>query len=99
MYAANIKDDLQTTSLKCHVSWDTHIVFFFYIIKQDIRIYVPYSRPNSCTEWAEFLCGHSGVFGGCFRLKNRFFSKKIFSKLFFNIFFPRATPGPLASSK
>ena len=52
MYAANIKDDLQTTSLKCHVSWDTHIVFFFYIIKQDIRIYVPYSRPNGWTDWA-----------------------------------------------
>ena len=30
-----------------------------YIIKQDIRISVPYSRPNSWTEWAEHFCGHS----------------------------------------
>ena len=32
-----------------------------YIIKQDIRIYVPYSRPNGSTEWAEIFCGHSWV--------------------------------------
>ena len=32
---------------------------FFYIIKQDIRIYVPYSRPNDWTVWTEMFCGHS----------------------------------------
>ena len=35
-----------------------------YIIKQDIRIYVPYSRPNGWTDWAENCCGNSGVAGG-----------------------------------
>ena len=35
-----------------------------YIIKQDIRIYVTYSRPNGWTVWAEFFCGHSWVTGG-----------------------------------
>ena len=35
-----------------------------YIIKQDIRIYVPYSRPNCWTDWAEIFRGHSGVAGG-----------------------------------
>ena len=34
--------------------------FIFYIIKQDIRLYVPYSRPNGWTDWAEIFCGHSG---------------------------------------
>ena len=35
-----------------------------YIIKQDIRIYVAYSRLNGWTDWAEFFCGHSwGVIG------------------------------------
>ena len=27
-----------------------------YTIKQDIRIYVPYSRPNGWTDWAEIFC-------------------------------------------
>ena len=27
-----------------------------YIIKQDIRIYVPYSRPNGWTDCAEIFC-------------------------------------------
>ena len=35
-----------------------------FIIKQDIRIYVPYSRPNGWTDWAEILWGHSGMAGG-----------------------------------
>ena len=30
-------------------------------IKQDIRINVPYSRPNGWTELAEIFCGHSWV--------------------------------------
>ena len=28
-----------------------------YVIKQDIGIYVVYSRPNGWTEWAEIFCG------------------------------------------
>ena len=44
-----------------------------YIIKQDIHIYVAYSRPNCWTDWAEIFCGHSWVARGCYRLKNRFF--------------------------
>ena len=40
-----------------------------YIIKQDIRIYVPYSRPNGWTDWAEIFCRHSRVAGGDHRLK------------------------------
>jgi len=39
-----------------------------YTIKQDIHIYVAYSQPKCLTEWAEFLCGHSWVAGGCNRL-------------------------------
>ena len=31
-----------------------------YIIKQDIRIYVVYSRPNGWIDWAENFCGHTG---------------------------------------
>ena len=43
-------------------------IVIFYIIKQDIRIYVPYSWPNGWTDWAEIFCGHSWVAGGCYRL-------------------------------
>jgi len=28
---------------------------FIFIIKQDIRIYVSYSRPNGWTEWADIF--------------------------------------------
>ena len=49
---------------------------FYYIIKQDIHIYVPYSRPNDWTVWTELFCGHSWVAWGCHRLKkNHFFNK------------------------
>jgi len=37
---------------------------FYYIIKQDIHIYVPYSRPNDWTVWTELFCGHSWVAWG-----------------------------------
>ena len=37
------------------------IIFYIYIIKQDIHIHVPYSRPNSWTDLAEIFCGHSRV--------------------------------------
>ena len=40
------------------------LVSHIYILKQDIRIYVPYSRPNGYTDSAEFFCGHSGAVGG-----------------------------------
>ena len=36
-------------------------------------IYVAYSRPNDCTDWADIFCEHSWVAGGCYRLKNDFF--------------------------
>ena len=40
---------------------------FYYIIKQDIHIYVPFGRPNGWTEYAEFFVdthGCPGVFIG-----------------------------------
>ena len=52
------------------------------IIKQDICIYVPYSRPNSWTDWADIFCGHSGVAGGWHRLKK--IRKFFFQNLFFH---------------
>ena len=39
-----------------------------------------------------FFCGHPGVAGGCYRLKNRDFFLQF-------IFCPRATPGPPASDR
>ena len=41
------------------------------MIKQDIRIYVPYSRKNGCTECAEFFWGTQGYHGGKIGLKNQ----------------------------
>ena len=40
---------------------------FIFILKQDIRIHVPYSRQNDWTKWADIFCGHSWVagFGVC----------------------------------
>ena len=59
-----------------------------YIIKQDIRIYVPCSRPNGWTDWADIFCGHSWVAGGCYRLKKfKFFFQNFFFRKFF---YPRA---------
>ena len=50
-----------------------------------IYIFVAYSRPNGWTDWAEIVCGHSWVAGGCYRLKKLdFFFQNIF---FFYIFF------------
>ena len=63
------------------------LLLSFYIIKQDIRIYVPYSRPNSWTEWAEFFCGHTWVVG-CLRLK------KI--EVFFSTFFSTGNTVPFS---
>ena len=57
-----------------------------YIIKQNIRVYIYMlpiaSQPNSWTQWAEILFGHSWVAWGCHRLKN----SNIFVLKFF---FPR----------
>ena len=57
---------------------------YIFIIKQDIRLYVPYSRPNGWTDWAEIFWGRSWVAGGCYRQK-----KIVFSNIFFfdNFFF------------
>ena len=77
----------------------------FYIIKQDIHIYVPYSRPNGWTEWAEIFCGQSWVAGGCYRLKKlEFFSFKTFffrksffqNFLFSNFFSSTGNAGPFS---
>ena len=51
---------------------------YFYIIKQDILIYVPYSWPNGWTERADIFCRHSWVAGMCLRLKNSNFKKNSF---------------------
>ena len=40
------------------------------MIKQDIYIYVAYSRPNGWTDWAEFFGGHSWVAGGRVKTQN-----------------------------
>ena len=42
-------------------------IFFsriIYVLKQDIRINVPYSRQNGWTEWADTLEGNPEVSGG-----------------------------------
>ena len=64
-----------------------------------VYIYVTDSRPNSWTEWADIFCGHSGVLGGCFRVKKiKFFLFQIFFLTFKRKKnFLRATPGPSAS--
>ena len=48
-------------------AWPTRDIQEIFITKQDIRIYVSYSRPNSWTEWN--FCGHSWVAWGWHRLK------------------------------
>ena len=78
-------DDLMDSFILClkldqilniRIEGNFHISF---IIKQDSHIYVPYSRPNGWTDWAEIFCGHSEVAGGCHRLKKfEIFSFKIF---------------------
>jgi len=45
-----------------YVSVDESMVsYIFYLIKQDFRICVPYSRPNGWTEWADIFCRQSWV--------------------------------------
>ena len=54
---------ISINSIKCFFT--NHIII--YIKKQDIRnlyTYVPYSRPNGWTEWADTFCGHSWVAWG-----------------------------------
>jgi len=43
---------------KQYIIFSCHII---YVIKQDIHIYVPSSRQNGWTRWAEIFCGHSWV--------------------------------------
>jgi len=42
-------------------------LIIIYKIKQDIHIYVAYSRPNGWTEWAEFFSEHLWVAVECYR--------------------------------
>ena len=67
--------------------WSHFSTGTIYIMKQDIRIYVPYSRPNGWTDWANIFCGHSWVARGCLRLKKNW-------NLFFKICFPTGNAGP-----
>ena len=69
MFSRNLK------TLQC--SWNINL---YNKTSHSIRIYVPYSRLNGWTDWAEIFCGHSWVAGGCYRLKNN-------SKFFFQIIF------------
>ena len=67
----------------------------FKSIKQDIHIYVAYSRPNGWTDWANFFCGHSWL-----KKIEILFSKKILFQIFFSkFFFFRAMPGLSACIK
>ena len=43
------------SSFKVIIPMFTEESLKIYIIKQDIRIYVPYSRPNGWTDWAEIF--------------------------------------------
>ena len=43
-------------------------IIYIYIIKQDIHMYVAYSRQNDWTDWAEIFCGHSWMAEGCYKL-------------------------------
>ena len=78
-----------------HFSFSSHSI---YKIKQDIRIYVLYSRLISWTEWAEIFCGHSWVARRWHRVKKSNFSPFKFFFVSNLLFFLRATPGLLAST-
>ena len=66
------------------------------MLKQDIRIYIyinilvrPIADLTSGPIGMKFFCRHSGVAGGCYRLKQnlKYFFLQIFSKIFFFKFF------------
>ena len=38
--------------------------FIINVIKQNIRIYIAYSRPNGWIDWAEIFYEHSWIAGG-----------------------------------
>ena len=61
-----------------------------YIIKQDIRIYVPYSRPNGWTDGLKFFVDTHGWPGVSKAKKNR---KFFFFKIFF---FSTGNAGPFS---
>ena len=77
--------DLNHSNLKKHHN------FKYKTRHSNLYIYVAYSRPSGWTEWADIFCEHSWVAGGCYRLKK---IRTFFSKYVFQVFFPRATPGP-----
>ena len=76
-----------------YLFYNIYLTFFlfiyFYIINQDIRIYiyVAYSRHNGWTDWAKKNLGRLKSYRGCHRF---FFKNSILKKV------PRATQGILA---
>ena len=43
-------------SIKKYTIFDLkNLEYTIYMIKQDIHIYLPYSRPSGWTEWADFF--------------------------------------------
>ena len=72
------------------------VKLLIYIIKQDSHVYVPSSRPNGWTDWADFflwtLRGGRGV-----KKNRKYFFQIFFSKFFFfNIFFSTGNAGPFS---
>ena len=60
------------------------VVIIIIFIISFVCMYDAYSRPNGLTDCAEICCGHSGVAGGCYRLKE---FEIFLSTFFFNFFF------------
>ena len=58
---------LPPPSFECLTRLNYLLIYYIFIIKQDVRIYVTDSRPNGGTELVDIFCGHSGVAAG--RLK------------------------------
>ena len=62
MIELNVKLFYRLFVSKITVIYLLNTTFFFikliYLIKQDIRIFVAYSRPNGWTEWADIFSGH-----------------------------------------
>ena len=74
MIELNVKLFYRLFVSKITVIYLLNTTFFFikliYLIKQDIRIFVAYSRPNGWTEWADIFSGHYLEAWECLRLKN-----------------------------
>jgi len=54
---SNLKRRTQLSQKNDHVG-NICSPYEIYIIKQDIQIYVAYSRLNGWTGWAKHFCGH-----------------------------------------